>query len=153
MNAKLSFPARLLSIALLAASLGACAADDQAATDALEPSSALVAPEQAPIATVLLKPGSQYFLDGEQAPLDLASLQTRLGAAAARSGSAGALRLLAEPGVVGYDVVMVSNAAQAAGIRRIDGVADYVEGKAEVKRWSQELPMALNSHTDQPLPH
>lgn len=135
----------LLGIALLACT----DADDRAAGD---PFSGSIAAADLPAATTVVHvaPGGEYRLNNDPAPVAAERLGEQL---RARKGAAGqpVLEILAEPGVVGYDVVLVVNAARSAGYSRVQGVAEYQPGSANDKQWSQELhPQSTAAASDTP---
>lgn len=92
--------------------------------------------------TLTIAPRGQYAINEQ--PVPVYQLAQRLqGIYTSRSGER-VLHVKAREGVVGYDVVVASNAARQAGVRRISGVAEVAEngmlGAAVVKRrWEQIL--------------
>lgn len=91
-----------------------------------------------PAVSLHVAPGGIYHIDGDPNPVPVDDLPGRL-AARLPDSQAPLIRVLAEPGVVGYDVALAFQAARRAGYRHAEGVADYTPGATNDKRWEQEL--------------
>lgn len=118
-----------------------------------------VSPDQAvvgtalPAATLQISQGGVYRLDPASPAVPVQNLAARLREHRPGTGSR-VLQILAEPGVVGYDVVLATNAAREAGYHQVHGIAEYVPGAANQKTWTQNLDEAkvAPEATDAPLP-
>jgi biopolymer transport protein ExbD len=88
-----------------------------------------------------IKQGGQYFVADEPHALTAEQLAQRLKSEdPARFGKS--IYVLGDPGISGYDVVLATNAAGAAGFTRAAGIANYREdaGKgARLDTWEVEL--------------
>jgi TonB family protein len=100
------------------------------------------APSKDEPVTLTIAPRGQYALNGQPVPVH--QLAQRLqGIYTSRSGER-VLHVEAREGVVGYDVVVATNAARQAGVRRISGVAAVAENDTPgapvvERRWEQTL--------------
>ncbi len=92
--------------------------------------------------TLTIAPHGQYALNGQPVPLH--QLEQRLqGVYTSRSGER-VLHVKTREGIVGYDVVVATNAARQAGVRRISGVAAVADNDTPgapvvERRWEQVL--------------
>ena len=88
-----------------------------------------------------IKPGGRYFVADEPGALTAEQLSHRLkGEDPARFGKS--IYVLSDPGTVGYDVAVATNAASDAGFTRAAGIANYREDAGKGSRldtWEIEL--------------
>lgn len=97
----------------------------------------------------------RYFLAGDTTAIALAELTNRLVAARRDAPGESTLSIYTYPGAFGYDVVMAMNAAQTAGLTRVEGVADFSDddgilARRQWKHWSSDLPAAEGERSVQP---
>jgi hypothetical protein len=128
----------LVSAALLTLALGsaACGSRERAAS---APGAQSVG--SADGLKLRIRPGGRYFVADEPGALTAEQLAARLRSEdPARFGKS--IHILGDPGIVGYDVVMATNAAGEAGFTRATGVANYREDAgqgARLETWETEL--------------
>lgn len=109
----------------------------------------LVAREHAggALPTIRIHPHGRYYFEGDAQPVPADQLVDRIRGAftTADAQRERRLRVLAYPGVEGYDVVLVTNQAREAGVHWIDGIAEYTDDASPIrqktvwKRWQHEL--------------
>lgn len=105
----------------------------------------LTAADRSPEGVALrVKLGGLYYVGSEAAPTRAAQLDERIRGESARRAAPPVLYVFADPGVVGYDVVLAVNAARRAGIREVHGIAGYTDdqspaARAGWKKWSMDL--------------
>jgi protein TonB len=117
------------------ASLGLLAGGGDRVSDTTAPS------EDEPV-TLTIAPRGQYALNGQPVPVH--QLAQRLPEMYSSHSGEWVLHVKALEGVVGYDVVVATNAARQAGVRRISGVAAVAENDTPgapvvERRWEQVL--------------
>jgi len=128
----------LVSAALVTVALGsaACGSRERAAA---APGAESVAGAEG--LRLRIKQGGRYFVADEPGALTAEQLAQRLeNEDPARFGKS--IYVLGDPGISGYDVVLATNAAGAAGFTRAAGIANYreVAGKgARLDTWETEL--------------
>jgi hypothetical protein len=138
-------PARLLGC-LLVTLLAACNPDAGAAPPAEEPLFTS-APSDAAVPIIRIRPHGLYFIGNDPAAVPEDQLPSRIQEAVSAhpSGNERTLRVLAYPGVLGYDLAVVTNAARAVDVQRIEGIAEYTDDasplrkRTEWKRWVHDL--------------
>lgn len=116
-----------LAVGLLA--VAACGADPNARE---EPE--VVPPGEVRDAVVLRVQPDEVYRLGEE-PLRAEELSGRLSRALRDADGNRTLRLYADQGVTGYDVVLAMNAARDAGFREVIGVSEYADDPATRARW------------------
>jgi beta-lactamase regulating signal transducer with metallopeptidase domain len=107
-----------------------------------DPVSDTMAPSKDDPVTLTIAPHGQYALSGQSVPVD--QLEQRLQAIYTSRSGERVLHVEAREGVVGYDVVVATNAARQAGVRRISGIAAVAENDTPgapvvERRWEQTL--------------
>lgn len=102
--------------------------------------------------TVRARPGGQYFVGTDQDPVNERQLADRLRREDPERYER-AIHVLGYQGVVGYDVVVLMNAAQDAGFTRAAGVANYRDEPSSAgpypERWEMDLSQPRRITPDQ----